>query len=580
MSGTYLVTQFHEKDQVKALGARWDPVRRQWYVPEGRDLAPFTHWLPADLNPDQAGADQLPAVHARPAAAALAVPDVGKGIPLSQLLGVVSQAVASAYREGVWTLVEVVDVRLRNGHVYLEVSERDQRGVVIAKSNAAIWANQAERILPAFEQATGAQVGPGIKLLVRARPVFKPQYGFSLEIDAIDADYTLGDLEARKREIRERLQREGRIDQNKRRSAPWDFNHVLVIAPEGAAGLGDFQAEAQRLQEHGICQFTYAYSRFQGEGAAAQIRRELHSALEQIELNHPWVPDAVAIIRGGGAVNDLAWLNDYELARAICELHIPVFTGIGHERDNTVLDEVANQRFDTPSKVIAGIERTIVQRVREAQGYLADIQSITAQQLERTRRSVQASYTAIEAGTRHSLAQARQYSRDLKAEIQLSAHHALRHAQDTVRQQITGVRHFAQQHLQRAHREVPVLFADIRAEARQNLRNARAETHANWQTVQQRAASDLQRSRDTLEQAYRETTTLARYTVAQARQNTQALMREVTGQGPDKTLQRGFTLVRDAEGKAITSVHSTPTNTNISIEFRDGRRRAVLGEEY
>ncbi|NIC39899.1 exodeoxyribonuclease VII large subunit, partial [Aquabacterium sp. A08] len=95
------------------------------------------------------------------------------------------------------------------------------RGVVIAKSNAAIWANQAERILPAFEQATGAQVGPGIKLLVRARPVFKPQYGFSLEIDAIDADYPLGDLEARKREIRERLQREGLIDQNKALATPW-----------------------------------------------------------------------------------------------------------------------------------------------------------------------------------------------------------------------------------------------------------------------------------------------------------------------------------------------------------------------
>ncbi|NIC39836.1 exodeoxyribonuclease VII large subunit, partial [Aquabacterium sp. A08] len=112
--------------------------------------------------------------------------------------------------------------------------------------------------------------------------------------------------------------------------------------------------------------------------------------LEQIRLNHPWVPDAVAIIRGGGAVNDLAWLNDYDLARAICELDIPVLTGIGHERDSTVLDEVAHQRFDTPSKVIAGIERTNVQRVREAQSTFADIQRATEQQLERTRRTVQA----------------------------------------------------------------------------------------------------------------------------------------------------------------------------------------------
>ncbi|NIC39696.1 exodeoxyribonuclease VII large subunit, partial [Aquabacterium sp. A08] len=208
-------------------------------------------------------------------------------------------------------------------------------------------------------------------------------------------------------------------------------------------------------------------------------------------------------------------------------------------------------------------------------------QRATEQQLERTRRTVQANYTAIDSGAQRHLAQARQHSRDLKAEIQLNAHHAVRHAQDTVRQQITDVRQFAQQHLQRAQREVPVLFADIRAEARQSLRTSRAETLADWQTVQQRAASDLQRSRDALAHTYGDTTALARHTVAQARQNTQALMREVTGQGPDKTLQRGFALVRDAQGQAITSSHAQAgaADTPITLEFRDGRRRTVLGQE-
>lgn len=234
----------------------------------------------------------------------------------------------------------------------------------------------------------------------------------------------------------------------------------------------------------------------------------MHSALEQIELNHPWVPDAVAIIRGGGAVNDPAWLNDYDLARAICELGIPVFTGIGHERDSTVLDEVANRRFDTPSKVIAGIERVILQRVREAQNAHADIQRAARQQLDRVHRNVQASYTAIETGTRSTLAQAREHSRELRAEIQWNAHHAVRHANDTVFERITDVRQFAGQHLQRAQREVPALYAEIRAEAKQSLRTARAESASQWQTVQQRASSDLQRSRDAVNQAHRDTTRL------------------------------------------------------------------------
>ena len=202
------------------------------------------------------------------------------GISLSQLLAGVSQLVAQSFPAGLWTLVEVLDARLRNGHVYLELSERDASGQLLAKANGMIWASNASRILPEFERATGATLGPGIKLLVRARPVFKPQYGFSLELDAIDSGYTLGDLEARKREIRERLQREGLYARQKQLALPWDYQHLLVIAPEGGAGLGDFQAEAARLQRHGVCRFDYAYSRFQGEGAAAEIRRVLLKALQ------------------------------------------------------------------------------------------------------------------------------------------------------------------------------------------------------------------------------------------------------------------------------------------------------------
>lgn len=101
---------------------------------------------------------------------------------MSQLLGGVAAAVSQAFRSGVWTLVEVVDTCVRNGHVYLEISERDASGVVVAKASAAIWANTASRILPEFERATGAQIGPAIKLLFRAKPVFKPQFGFSLEL--------------------------------------------------------------------------------------------------------------------------------------------------------------------------------------------------------------------------------------------------------------------------------------------------------------------------------------------------------------------------------------------------------------
>ena len=272
---TFLTVPFKDKDAAKGLGARWDAAQRQWFVPEGRELAPFALWLPPGPA-SAANSQDVLSILDEPAT--LAMPGQ-KGVSLSSLLGDVSRAVAQAYKAGVWTLVEVEELRAHGGHIYLEVSERDAHAAVLAKARAVIWQSTASAILPAFEKATGAQLAPGIKLLVRARPVFKAQYGFSLDIDAIDPEYTLGELEARKRDIRARLQAEGVFTTNKNLPPPWDFNAVLVVAPMGGAGLGDFQAEADRLQVLGVCRFTYALSRFQGEGPPAEIRHALQEAL-------------------------------------------------------------------------------------------------------------------------------------------------------------------------------------------------------------------------------------------------------------------------------------------------------------
>ncbi len=574
MTDTYLVSSFADKDRVKALGARWDPTRRQWFVPEGRDLAPFAQWLPAaDVPAPVVSRDLL--APSPTASSGLAVPEK-KGVSLSQLLQGVSGAVAQAFKAGVWTLVEVVDTRIRNGHVYLEVSERDVSGVITAKANAVIWAGTASQILPKFELATGAQVGPGIKLLVRARPVFKPQFGFSIEVDAIDSDYTLGDLEARKREIRERLQQEGLFELNRQLPSPWDYNLVLVVAPEGGAGLGDFQAEAIRLEAGGICRFVYVHSRFQGDGAAAAIRMELLGALKRMGQKGE-LPDAVVIIRGGGAINDMAWLNDYALVRAVCELEVPVLTGIGHERDNTVLDEVANIRFDTPSKVIAGIERLILQRAQEAKGLFAELVGEAKRAIGNTRRVVVEHYTAIETGARQQIALSRQRSAEMLAELKLDAIQALRTGAEQTERDMADVRRLATQQLGQARSRVPALLAEISSEARQTLQTARATIKADRTFVIDRAVADLRYTKDTTARAFEDIGTQARKAVVEARTGSQALMREIAGQGPEKTLGRGFALVRDATGQAITSAKNA--SGKITIQFRDGTRDATLRKD-
>lgn len=363
-------------------------------MPNGKALALFKSWLPAKSQSADPVVKAVPNGLASAASSeAIDLATTKKSISLSQLLAGVAQAVAQAFRSGLWTMVEVVEARTKNGHVYLELSERNTEGHVLATARGIIWASTANKVLPEFERVTGANIAPGIKLLVRANPVFKAQYDFSVKIDAIDPEYTLGDLEARKREIRNRLKQEGIFDHNRNLSAPWDYNSLLVIAPQGAAGLGDFQAEAQRLERFGICRFVYANSLFQGEGAAQKIREALLTALDR------WrgaSPDAVVIIRGGGAVNDLAWLNDYELAKTLCMLKIPVLTGIGHERDSTLLDEVAHTRFDTPSKVIGGIEQVIRRRVAEIKDNFGHLLALVDRAINVTRTHTEQRFATVQ----------------------------------------------------------------------------------------------------------------------------------------------------------------------------------------
>lgn len=582
VASTYLTVAFKDKDAAKALGARWDGVQRQWYVPEGRELSPFAQWLPAGMNAVSASTSTTLAsaqlqddATTRGSNLALAGK---KGVSLSSLLAGVSQAVAQAYRAGVWTLVEVVELRANGGHIFMGVSERDASGAVLAKTSAVIWQSTANTILPEFERATGAQLAPGIKLLVRARPVFKPLHGFSIEIDAIDPEYTLGDLEAKKREIRERLQMEGVFTANKQLPSPWDFNAVLVVAPEGGAGLGDFQAEANRLEQFRVCRFTYVYSRFQGEGAAKEICDALQAALDAWLYAESAPPDAVVIIRGGGAVNDMAWLNDYDLARFICDLNIPVLTGIGHERDNTVLDEVANTRFDTPSKVAAGIEHVISRRTTEAKAHFEGIHNRARQQVQSVKADTVAMESAIRSeGLRH-LSQGRLESSKLMNGIHLDAMQVVRSAAETSRETLQDVKTAAVNQLADAKREVPLAWGQITLGTGHAVQTARALANGlvgGVLDLTRRAVADAKSLTAT---AMDTVGTSSRQNLRESKDRSEALIREIAGQGPDKTLKRGFALVRSPDGKPVTRASQTSTGAALEIEFSDGKVNAITDQ--
>ena len=210
------------------------------------------------------------------------------------------------------------------------LTERNQRGDILAKIKGVIWRNRAESITAKFAEATGEGLKTDIKILCLVRVRFDPLYGLDLIIEDVDPSYTLGDLAAKLRRIRERLTPERGSTTATAATRPVDYVRVAVISPETSAGLGDFRRETDRLQHAGLCEFLFFRATFQGIEAPSSIRTAVN---ELLAAHRQQAFDALVIIRGGGSVTDLAWLNDLELAQLLCQAPIPVLTGIGHERD-------------------------------------------------------------------------------------------------------------------------------------------------------------------------------------------------------------------------------------------------------
>ncbi len=262
-----------------------------------------------------------------------------------------------------WVVAEIANLNKRRGHVYLELTESNEQGQTLAHCRAMIWQRQAVTLLQRFEKDTGSVLAAGQKVLLLMEVSFHEQYGFSMVVQDIDSSYTLGDIEKNLSTIRKQLILEKCYDKNKQLTLPSDYFRVAVIAPPDAAGLGDFRADANQLQALNLCEFKYFYSAFQGDA----VQQEMLAAFQAVSALHHSKPfDVLVIIRGGGAKLDLNMLNTYSLAHLVCEAKLPVITGIGHERDTTILDEVANQRFDTPSKVIGHIRHEIFQQAQAA----------------------------------------------------------------------------------------------------------------------------------------------------------------------------------------------------------------------
>ncbi|HGH3626808.1 TPA: exodeoxyribonuclease VII large subunit [Acinetobacter baumannii] len=303
-------------------------------------------------------------------------------VSLSQYLSSVQEVIQINFNESVWVKAEIRNLNIKGGHYYLELAEKDEHtDKVIASCRATIWKFSAAKMILKFEHESGIELSEDLNVLIKVRARFDPQYGFSVNVEDIDSSYTLGDIARRYQQILEKLTTEGLVNKNKVLPTPFDIQNVLVIAPEKAAGLGDFRKDADILDQADVCHFVYHSATFQGNTAPTSIIESLSTGLKQWANDFDSPPDLIVIIRGGGAVNDLAYLNDYDLASLLCKRSVPIWVGIGHEKDRTILDEVANRSFDTPSKVIGGIRNLIQDRVQNVLESLQIIKLLSQHQI-------------------------------------------------------------------------------------------------------------------------------------------------------------------------------------------------------
>ena len=303
-------------------------------------------------------------------------------LSLSQYLSTVQEVIQVAFNEPVWVKAEIRNLNIKGGHYYLELAEKDEdTDKVIASCKATIWKFSAAKMVLKFERESGIELSKDLNVLIKVKARFDPQYGFSVNVEAIDSNYTLGDIARRYQKILEKLTTEGLVNKNKLLATPFDIQNVLVIAPENAAGLGDFRKDADVLDQASVCHFVYHSATFQSNTAPTSIIESLSVGLRQWANDFDSPPDLIVIIRGGGAVNDLAYLNDYDLAALLCKRSVPIWVGIGHEKDRTILDEVAHRSFDTPSKVIGGIINLIHDRVQEVLDALQKIKLLSQHQI-------------------------------------------------------------------------------------------------------------------------------------------------------------------------------------------------------
>jgi exodeoxyribonuclease VII large subunit len=323
-----------------------------------------------------------------------------KALTLYELNSLVRETIEEELHQEYWVEAELSEVREVRGHCYMQLVQYDRseeggkrkryENTPIAQASAKCWQSSWQLLRPYFEKETGQRLHAGMKVLLQVYAQFHETYGFSWIVTDIDPTYTMGDMARKRQEIIRVLKDEGVFDLQKELPLPLFCQRIAVISSANAAGYGDFVNQLEN-NEYGFQFHTRLFPAvMQGE----DVEKSVIAALEQIFRGSGGTEargnenafDCVVIIRGGGATADLSGFDTLALAENVANFPLPIITGIGHERDESILDMVSHTRVKTPTAAAA----FLIDHLKEVLEVLNDAQ-------ERITRYAQQKLSALDA---------------------------------------------------------------------------------------------------------------------------------------------------------------------------------------
>lgn len=469
-------------------------------------------------------------------------------LTLSELNNLIKDALIDAFPSTVWVVAEVSELKEnRSGHCYLELIEKEENSIV-ARSRATIWSYTYRMLKPYFETTTGKSFSQGIKVLVQATVEYHSAFGLSLNIKDIDPTYTVGDMALQRKEIINRLQAEGVFDMNKELELPLVPQKIAVISSANAAGYQDFMNQLEN-NSYGIKFYTKLFEAYmQGDEAVPSIIY----ALERIFVYEEFF-DAVVIIRGGGATADLSSFDDYDLAINITQFPLPVITGIGHEKDDTIIDMVAHTRLKTPTAVAEFL-------IHGTQRFYEQLLDLEANIVQLTRETIDQQKDKLERiaeGIKYSVSD---FIHDRQKELTRKG--------NELKQELVAYSYRKQQEHNRKYHDLTSLLTVWYVEAKNEINEKR-------RILKRVVSESVLKQNAFLGHLEGKLVGESKRLILKEQERIRLNENTIRLLNPENILKRGFTLTLK-DGKIVTLADQLNVNEEIVTKFRDGEVKSKI----